>query len=637
MSRTVHDLGRLEIATGCMFGGKTLALIRKYKDIQPFRSIVAFKPSKDDRYSKTDIVSHDLERKCPKKCKDFKEKHCDVNEHWVRKSIPATPFKELNEIDAYLNKHEKTKDLIIDELHFLPIDAYKWFEKWTKQGISVYCAGLNWNYFANKPFETTSNCLAIATDVVFCEAECKYRSKGNEDFGDDECNLPAVRTMWRLKELPKEDKDFVGGEEKYISVCLDHYIPIEKPMGEKPKKADCFGCKEVNQSEDNCNECEKDFCYFCLGRIDNHLFCEECYRQKEKLTKDDKIVRTQTACGDFFTYNWEVVKDAERKWKKEHAQKGKIKTNGGIEPFCCKCKQGISSKSNWFFDDEHYFHLACYYCCENKDKSCDECASDGIEWKECLGCYCRLPISANYDFCSCCIDCDNRGCEKGCCSCYNPKSKATQLGKSVNKKKKAEKAEEEISEPKKLTDGMKQQMKLEQAKQNIDDVIEEIKEKEERDYITKFLKERGEARPKINLKEVKDIVNKKEFSRFYRDVNVQLSYDRVDISEDGVRNKLVLEHYKNPNNNVERWMIHKNDYPYNLTEDLEQWILWDTKGTWEQMEKDWKSTSDWIKKQTLGFTEVLVSWINPPQYRSVNVPHVHLVFEKTQKKYGKNK
>src|SRR5438270_2203901 len=123
--KTVHDLGQLEVATGCMFAGKTSALIQEYRDIQPFRPIVAFKPEKDNRYSKTNIVSHsDSVKSCPRSCKSYTEDNCGNSKHWIE-SIPAIPFKELSEIDKYLKENKEIGDLIIDELHFLPTDTYQ--------------------------------------------------------------------------------------------------------------------------------------------------------------------------------------------------------------------------------------------------------------------------------------------------------------------------------------------------------------------------------------------------------------------------------------------------------------------------------------------------------------------------------
>ena len=51
--------GWLEVICGCMFAGKTEELIRRINVLSfAKKKIIVFKPSVDNRYSSTDIVSH---------------------------------------------------------------------------------------------------------------------------------------------------------------------------------------------------------------------------------------------------------------------------------------------------------------------------------------------------------------------------------------------------------------------------------------------------------------------------------------------------------------------------------------------------------------------------------------------------
>src|SRR4051812_37004004 len=100
----MNKIGHLEIVTGCMFSGKTTSLINYYNNLIFVQPIIAFKPVIDNRYSETEIVSHD------------------------GKKIPAIPFTSLGEIEDYLRDHQEVKDLIIDEIHFCPVDTYQWFD-----------------------------------------------------------------------------------------------------------------------------------------------------------------------------------------------------------------------------------------------------------------------------------------------------------------------------------------------------------------------------------------------------------------------------------------------------------------------------------------------------------------------------
>ena len=51
--------GWIEVICGSMFAGKTEELIRRITRIKyAKKDIIVFKPSIDDRYDKTDVVSH---------------------------------------------------------------------------------------------------------------------------------------------------------------------------------------------------------------------------------------------------------------------------------------------------------------------------------------------------------------------------------------------------------------------------------------------------------------------------------------------------------------------------------------------------------------------------------------------------
>jgi thymidine kinase len=51
--------GQLEVITGCMFSGKTEELIRRLERVRIARGeILLFKPTIDDRYSTTSVMTH---------------------------------------------------------------------------------------------------------------------------------------------------------------------------------------------------------------------------------------------------------------------------------------------------------------------------------------------------------------------------------------------------------------------------------------------------------------------------------------------------------------------------------------------------------------------------------------------------
>jgi|SRR5437773_9340078 thymidine kinase len=110
-------IGTTKIITGPMFAGKTTALIREYNNINPFRKILVFKPQMDNRYSSSEIVSHN------------------------KKRIKAEIISHPSEIEDLLTP--KINDIIIDELHFFPPDCYIYLEKLSKKGINITLAGLD--------------------------------------------------------------------------------------------------------------------------------------------------------------------------------------------------------------------------------------------------------------------------------------------------------------------------------------------------------------------------------------------------------------------------------------------------------------------------------------------------------------
>ncbi|CAG8601507.1 29561_t:CDS:2, partial [Racocetra persica] len=90
------------------------------------------------------------------------------------------------------------------------------------------------------------------------------------------------------------------------------------------------------------------------------------------------------------------------------------------------------------------------------------------EMKECEGCYCQMFADSSYDFCFDCSDCDKLCCGKdfnpnvgNCCACFGKKK-----GKPKLKRKP-------------LTFTQKQRLHFEQIKRQMDDLIEEIKAKED--------------------------------------------------------------------------------------------------------------------------------------------------------------
>jgi thymidine kinase len=143
--RTVGKRGSIEVITGSMFSGKTEELIRRLRRAQfAGLKVEIFKPSLDNRYSETRVVSHD------------------------DKSIVSTPVDNSSEILLLAG----SVDVIgIDEAQFFDSSIVEVCNKLADDGIRIVIAGLDMD-FKGKPFGPMPELLAIAEFVTKLHAIC---------------------------------------------------------------------------------------------------------------------------------------------------------------------------------------------------------------------------------------------------------------------------------------------------------------------------------------------------------------------------------------------------------------------------------------------------------------------------------
>jgi len=99
--------------------------------------------------------------------------------------------------------------------------------------------------------------------------------------------------------------------------------------------------------------------------------------------------------------------------------------------------------------------------------------STGYEMKECQGCYCQLLADSSKDFCAGCLGCKYQGCQFGCCDCYSDGS----VGWRNSEGKISQGSH--FGKPKKLTSYQEQRFELETVLWKIEELIEEVKDKED--------------------------------------------------------------------------------------------------------------------------------------------------------------
>lgn len=176
------NLGSIEVVCGPMFSGKTEELIRRVKRAQIARQKVQiFKPSIDNRYHETEVVSHSA------------------------LSIEATPVSTSVEI---LQKvFDSTRVVAIDEVQFFDDNIIRVVEKLAKRGVRVILAGLDQDYLG-KPFGPMPDLLAIADNVMKIQAVCTV------------CGAGASKTFRKNPNLSSQV--LVGEADLYEARCRAH-------------------------------------------------------------------------------------------------------------------------------------------------------------------------------------------------------------------------------------------------------------------------------------------------------------------------------------------------------------------------------------------------------------------------------
>ena len=137
--------GWIEVITGSMFSGKTEELLRRLKRAQlANQKVEIFKPNIDNRYSASEIVSHDLN------------------------SLAATPV----ETSAKALLWDSNVDVIgFDEAQFFDNSLIDVCNSLANKGIRVIVAGLDMDFKGN-PFGPIPNLLACAEYVTKLQAIC---------------------------------------------------------------------------------------------------------------------------------------------------------------------------------------------------------------------------------------------------------------------------------------------------------------------------------------------------------------------------------------------------------------------------------------------------------------------------------
>lgn len=195
--------GKLTVICGPMFSGKSRELIRLIHIAEiAGQQTATFKPRIDDRYSHSDLASHDGIRK---------------NAHAVNTA---------REILSILARDRELPDVVaIDEAQFFDrglTDACLWL---IDHGVTVVVAGLDRN-FRGEPFGCMPELLAVADEVSKLRAVC-MRCK------DPRVTATLPQRLIDGRPAPYDSPEvMVGGAENYEARCPDcHEVPGKPNFG----------------------------------------------------------------------------------------------------------------------------------------------------------------------------------------------------------------------------------------------------------------------------------------------------------------------------------------------------------------------------------------------------------------------
>ncbi|WP_026473690.1 thymidine kinase [Alkaliflexus imshenetskii] len=177
--------GWIEVIAGSMFSGKTEELLRRLKRARIAKlNVEIFKPLVDQRFSESDVVSHDAN------------------------SIRCTPVDSSGNI---MLLSSNTDVVGIDEAQFFDNGLIEVCNTLAAQGLRVIVAGLDMD-FKGKPFGPMPGLMACAEYVTKVHAICVR-------CGD------LAQHSFRLKASEKLVE--VGASESYEAVCRSCYNKLK--------------------------------------------------------------------------------------------------------------------------------------------------------------------------------------------------------------------------------------------------------------------------------------------------------------------------------------------------------------------------------------------------------------------------
>ena len=198
--------GWIEVICGSMFSGKTEELIRRLKRAKiANQKVEIFKPAVDQRYDKTNVVSHDMN---------------------TILSTPVSHSSKITELAAGFSV------VGIDEAQFFDQGLVDVCQELALKGTRIIIAGLDMDYLG-KPFGPMPDLLAVAEYITKVHAICSH------------CGNLATHS-YRLTAVA--DQVMLGAKQEYEPRCrtcyqmgnILHFNPIKQREGTDDVYPDLF-------------------------------------------------------------------------------------------------------------------------------------------------------------------------------------------------------------------------------------------------------------------------------------------------------------------------------------------------------------------------------------------------------------
>ena len=180
--------GSLETIVGAMFAGKTSELLKRILWAKhQNKQIVVIKPSLDNRYSESKIITHnDLSHDC-------------------------FSMKDWKHVKDNFEFNKDTVDMVfLDEIQFMSTDdTLENVETKLNCGIDVVCSGLDQDS-RGRPWETSSMVLGLSDKIIKIYGFCNV------------CGMEATKTF---RKTEGGGRTQVGAANIYEPRCLKHWKP----------------------------------------------------------------------------------------------------------------------------------------------------------------------------------------------------------------------------------------------------------------------------------------------------------------------------------------------------------------------------------------------------------------------------